>query len=125
MATHIIIDEAGKATEPELVLALTNRCSEDSQIILAVDLYQLGPLVTSVEANHSTTNKLLSFASLPNKEFPMIIHYIKGSDSTCETTSIANDEEAELIQDYAKQLLEHGLPADQIGIISPYARQVR
>jgi helicase MOV-10 len=76
-------------------------------------------------SNHSTTHKLLSFESLPNKEFPMIIHHTKGTDSTCETTSIANDKEAELVQDYAKQLLEHGLPADHIGIISPYARQVR
>ncbi|CAI2163418.1 3785_t:CDS:2 [Funneliformis geosporum] len=44
--THIFIDEAGQALEPEIVTALQN-ASENTKIIIAGDPKQLGPLVRS------------------------------------------------------------------------------
>lgn len=48
--THIFIDEAGHATEPETVVALAGLASRrklETQVILAGDPKQLGPIIAS------------------------------------------------------------------------------
>ena len=45
--SHIFIDEAGQATEPELMVPIKTMAGEDTNIILSGDPRQLGPIVRS------------------------------------------------------------------------------
>lgn len=45
--SHIFIDEAGQGKEPELMIAIKNNASPTTNVILAGDNCQLGPIVHS------------------------------------------------------------------------------
>lgn len=45
--THVFVDEAGQATEPECLVALGLAAGEDGQVIMAGDPFQLGPVLQS------------------------------------------------------------------------------
>lgn len=45
--THIFIDEAGQASEPECLVAITNVLGDATNVILSGDPCQLGPIVQS------------------------------------------------------------------------------
>ncbi|CAG2056736.1 unnamed protein product, partial [Timema podura] len=45
--THVLVDEAGQATEPEILIPLTLVNSKTGQVVLAGDPLQLGPVVLS------------------------------------------------------------------------------
>ncbi|CAG8489963.1 9473_t:CDS:2 [Acaulospora morrowiae] len=64
--THIFIDEAGQAMEPEILTALQN-ASKDTKIILAGDPRQLGPIVHSSIAKRLGLGKSL-IERLVNRE---------------------------------------------------------
>ena len=45
--THIFVDEAGQATEPETMVAIKTMSDQRTNIILSGDPKQLGPIVRS------------------------------------------------------------------------------
>lgn len=45
--SHIFLDEAGQASEPESMIPLANLCQPDTVVVLAGDPMQLGPVVYS------------------------------------------------------------------------------
>lgn len=48
--THIFVDEAGQATEPEVMIAIRTMAGNDTNIVLSGDPKQLGPIVRSAVA---------------------------------------------------------------------------
>ncbi|ESQ36377.1 hypothetical protein EUTSA_v10006684mg [Eutrema salsugineum] len=48
--THIFLDEAGQASEPENMIAISNLCLPDTVVVLAGDPRQLGPVIYSRDA---------------------------------------------------------------------------
>ncbi|XP_065937840.1 RNA helicase Mov10l1 [Magallana gigas] len=45
--THVFVDEAGQATEPECLIAVNMAAGENCQVVLAGDPMQLGPVIRS------------------------------------------------------------------------------
>jgi len=50
--THLFIDEAGFATEPETVIPLALLDPREGQLVLAGDPEQLGPILRSSTSKH-------------------------------------------------------------------------
>jgi len=69
--THLFIDEAGFATEPETVIPLALLDPREGQLVLAGDPEQLGPILRSstskyygfgrVDINHFSNNSILVY----------------------------------------------------------------
>lgn len=49
--SHIFLDEAGQASEPEAMVPLANLCKADTVVVLAGDPKQLGPVIYSKKAD--------------------------------------------------------------------------
>ncbi|GLU08898.1 hypothetical protein SLE2022_257820 [Rubroshorea leprosula] len=68
--SHIFLDEAGQASEPESLIPLANLCRRDTVAVLAGDPMQLGPVIYSKEASHglgkSYLERLVEFESYFN-----------------------------------------------------------
>ncbi|XP_026673868.1 probable RNA helicase armi [Ceratina calcarata] len=73
--SHILVDEAGQATEPEIMIPLNFTHSDYGQVILAGDPLQLGPVVQSKLANYFGLGE--SFLSRLLRHF----HYQRDSNS--------------------------------------------
>ena len=68
--SHIFIDEAGYATEPETLIPLLGLLNDSSQLVLAGDPKQLGPILRSAIATTyglqlSLLERLMTTKSLP------------------------------------------------------------
>ncbi|KAL2942118.1 putative RNA helicase SDE3 [Bienertia sinuspersici] len=48
--SHIILDEAGQASEPETIVPISNFCQKNTVVVLAGDPMQLGPVIFSHDA---------------------------------------------------------------------------
>eukprot|EP00536_Pseudo-nitzschia_multiseries_P004753 jgi/Psemu1/323598/estExt_fgenesh1_pg.C_820004 len=76
-----------------------------------------------------TTHSMLKWEHLPKKGFPVLFHAVDG-ENTREGNSPSwfNAEEAMVVGRYVKDLVNNSKPKispDDIGIITPYARQVQ
>ncbi|XP_014205092.1 probable RNA helicase armi [Copidosoma floridanum] len=195
--THIFVDEAGQASEPEIMIPLSLAHKNSTQVVLAGDPKQLGPvnqsrlagyfglndsflvrllqqfpyqkdpegfeagfdprLITKLLINYRSLPDLLA---LPNKLFydselipqvdpkyskeaellehlqdvlpkrlgappPVVFHCVYGTNmQDPDSPSWYNQEEATQVYIYLLMLYNHGLQPDDIGIITPYAKQV-
>ena len=74
---------------------------------------------------------MLNWSELPNKKIPLIFHGIVGDDQReAKSPSYFNPEEAAKIVQYIDELLDskklpQKITPEQIGVISPYRRQVQ
>ncbi|TVU48310.1 hypothetical protein EJB05_07943 [Eragrostis curvula] len=55
--THIFLDEAGQASEPEAMIPLSGLCGRDTVVVLAGDPMQLGPVVHCRQAEQDGLGK--------------------------------------------------------------------
>ncbi|XP_043665275.1 RNA helicase Mov10l1-like isoform X1 [Vespula pensylvanica] len=195
--SHVLIDEAGQATEPEIMVPLSFIHANHGQVILAGDPLQLGPVVQSRFAKHFgleesflsrllyqfpyqrdpegfetcydprlVTKLVINYRSLPEilelpnslfynselqpkiscknsdeaqllrslaEELPertglppaILFHGIKGENlRDYDSPSWYNPEEATQVYLYLLKLYKHGICAEDIGIITPYQKQV-
>ncbi|XP_033121728.1 putative helicase MOV-10 [Anneissia japonica] len=123
--THVFIDEAGHAEEPEAIIAVSNLLNPNNpnggQLVLAGDPKQLGPVLRSPLA--------IKFGLGMN--FPLIFHGVEGKDEREGTSpSFFNTKECDAVITYVKQLMEgkysgKKLQQSDIGVISPYRKQVQ
>jgi len=83
-----------------------------------------------VAGDHILINSMINFSGLPNNakgKFPYIFHGVVGEDQReAQSPSFFNPQEVSIVRDYVKQLLNTKPKIDvkEIGIISPYRRQV-
>ncbi|XP_070160870.1 probable RNA helicase armi isoform X1 [Polyergus mexicanus] len=197
--SHVLVDEAGQATEPEIMIPLNFIHSEQGQVILAGDPMQLGPVVQSKLAAYFgfgesflsrllqqfpyqrdpegfeefcydprlVTKLVMNYRSLPEildlpntlfyeselqsqissenskeaellkmlrPELPerdgslppaIVFHGVNGENyRDTESPSWYNLEEATQVYLYLLKLYKYGLDSDDIGIITPYQKQV-
>ncbi|KAG6825942.1 hypothetical protein H0H92_001791 [Tricholoma furcatifolium] len=183
--SHIFVDEAGQATEPEVFVAIKTMAGPATNIILSGDPKQLGPIIRSkiacqlglevsyierlmqrdaynlaLEGNGVSVvkliknfrshgailkfpnerfyegelvqsgdtkaiNRFLGSSYLPNKNFPIIFHGIRGKDDReASSPSFFNIDEVLQVQAYVEKL-RSDRPDDEIGVISPYNAQCR
>ncbi|KAI9115069.1 hypothetical protein K1719_014082 [Acacia pycnantha] len=55
--SHIFLDEAGQASEPETMIPISHLCKRETVVILAGDPMQLGPVIYSKEAESNGSGK--------------------------------------------------------------------
>ncbi|XP_011862621.1 PREDICTED: probable RNA helicase armi [Vollenhovia emeryi] len=195
--SHVLVDEAGQATEPEIMIVLTFIHSDHGQVILTGDPMQLGPVVQSKLAMpfglgesflsrllhqfpyqrdpirfktgydpRLVTKLLINYRSLPQlldlpnmlfyeselqpyvsstnsmeaellerlkPELPetsgstptIIFHGVNGQNhQDSDSPSWYNSEEATQVYLYLLRLYKYGLTPDDIGVITPYLKQV-
>ena len=115
--THVFVDEAGQATEPECLVPIGLLCGGDGQIVLAGDPKQLGPIVMSPFAKmygleHSFLERLM--CRLPYKRNEDIYAEYAGFNPLLVTMLVNNYRSHPAILElpsklfYYNELLPHG-----------------
>ncbi|TFY71297.1 hypothetical protein EVG20_g1690 [Dentipellis fragilis] len=123
--------EDGRGNDPpppkNVVQLQQNRRSQAAIIAFSNSLFYEDAL--RARADLTTTRSLLHSAVLPNREFPIMFHGIKGREEQRKLSkSFYNTVEAQQVLQYCQTLLgDHERPVspEEIGIISPYKAQVR
>ncbi|KAG6873915.1 hypothetical protein C0995_009695 [Termitomyces sp. Mi166 len=186
--SHVFIDEAGQATEPEVFIAIKTMAGPTTNIVLSGDHKQLGPIIRSGIASHfglevsylerlmqrdaynletghgisvvklvknfrshgdilkfpnerfyngelvqsgdaKVINSFLGSSYLPNKNFPIVFHGLRGKDDReASSPSFFNIDEVLQVKTYVQALRSDRrfrTTDNDIGIIAPYNAQCR
>jgi hypothetical protein len=113
---------------PQLVTLLVNNYRSHHQILkLPNEMFYRNELVANGDIFQ--THSMTTWEHLPTKGFPIVFHAVDG-ENTREGTSPSwfNPQEAMAVVEYVKKLVEESKPKispEDIGIITPYARQVQ
>jgi helicase MOV-10 len=76
-------------------------------------------------ASIETSEKLSDISWLPKKGVPLVFHGVRGENfQETDSPSWFNPAEVYHVARYLQKLLNHGVNADDIGIITPYRKQV-
>nr|XP_014351818.1 PREDICTED: putative helicase Mov10l1 [Latimeria chalumnae] len=146
--THVFVDEAGQATEPECLIPLVMVSEENGQVCMCI-LFQVTKLVKNYRSHavllnlpselfydkelkvcgdESVVNALCKWEKLPTKEFPIICHGLRGNEiREGNNPSWFNPAEAVQVMRYCCLLAKHGteqVSVSDIGVIAPYKKQV-
>ncbi|KAL7982718.1 hypothetical protein Chor_010316 [Crotalus horridus] len=138
--THVFVDEAGQASEPESLIPLGLISEVDGQITKLVKNYRShGALLAlpsklfyhkelEVCADPSVVNSLLGWEKLPKKGFPLIFHGMRGMEMRegCNP-SWFNPTEAVQVMRYCCLLVKGitcSVSGKDIGVVAPYRKQV-
>ncbi len=107
---------------------LKNFRSHETLLRLPSKMFYLSELKTS--ADPALTGQFLQWEHLPKKKFPMIFHSVAGKDQReARSPSFFNPDECAVVVEYVKKLFDKTgggikVTGKDIGIISPYRRQV-
>jgi len=64
VADVLIFDEAGQATDPDLLMGIVGQLSKTMLLVIAGDTQQLGPVVPSVTASHNSLGNVLATSAM-------------------------------------------------------------
>ena len=137
--TVISLDAKAKGLEKSLFVRLLEEHGEDEKQLLK-EQYRMHAQVMAFPNARMYGGALRAHASVATHTLPPLLTkpvtgterpvlYLdtagKGLEESVApgTASLLNEGEAQLIGDYAQSLLEAGLPAEQLGIITPYRAQ--
>eukprot|EP00548_Thalassiothrix_antarctica_P001331 CAMPEP_0194144846 /NCGR_PEP_ID=MMETSP0152-20130528/13845_1 /TAXON_ID=1049557 /ORGANISM="Thalassiothrix antarctica, Strain L6-D1" /LENGTH=941 /DNA_ID=CAMNT_0038844861 /DNA_START=358 /DNA_END=3179 /DNA_ORIENTATION=+ len=113
---------------PKLVTLLVNNYRSHPHILkLPNEMFYHNQLIAKGDV--FTTHSMAKWEHLPTKGFPILFHAVDG-ENTREGNSPSwfNPQEAMVVVDYVQKLVEKSKPKiapEDIGIITPYARQVQ
>ncbi|BFZ08818.1 hypothetical protein BsWGS_11857 [Bradybaena similaris] len=132
--THAFVDECGQATEPECLIPVGLISGADGQIVLAGDPKQLGPIVMSPFAKmygmELTFLERLMMRKLYLRNATLFaddggFDPLVGEDIREENSpSWFNPGETVQVVRYLQGVLKEGVSPDDVGIITPYRKQV-
>jgi len=124
------------AARAGLTLSLFERLQQGGipPVLLAIQ-YRMHPAISAFPCAHfydgriddgvdASVRPTLAGFAWPNHEVPICILPVMGSERH-EGTSFANEAEANIVVNVARQLLAGGLANTSLGIVSPYTAQVR
>ncbi|XP_074083329.1 RNA helicase Mov10l1 isoform X4 [Macrotis lagotis] len=138
--THVFVDEAGQASEPECLIPLGLVSEVNGQVTKLVKNYRSHSALLSLPsklfyykelefcADTEVVNSLLGWEKLPTKGFPLIFHGVRGNETReGRSPSWFNPAEAVQVMRYCCLLTKHissVVSMMDIGVITPYRKQV-
>ncbi|KAG8978724.1 hypothetical protein FRC05_009997 [Tulasnella sp. 425] len=131
--THIFVDEAGQASEPEVMIPIKLNASLKTTIVLAGDPKQLGPVIRSPVAqqlglSRSYLERLMALPMYEVKEYRGATSSSGRDLREMSSPSWFNIDEASAVWYYVRDLRQDrsiGFEDEHIGVIAPYRAQVR